>query len=103
LDGAVIAVALATGLSLQAGMLSKPRDRDGNGAIAVLFSPWTDAASAMQRSSAAGGRVVRFGAFPFIVVVEPDAPDFAARVAEQGAVLLLDPRSLAACLTVSRA
>jgi hypothetical protein len=103
LDASVIAVLLATGLSLQIGMLSKPSDGDGKGAVAVLFSPWTDAASAMQRTSEAGARIVRFGAFPFIVVVEPDAPDFAARVVEQGAILLLDPRSLAACLTGGRA
>jgi hypothetical protein len=69
----------------------------------VLFAPWVDAGSAMQRAGDAGSRIVRLGALPFIVVVEPDGPDFAARATARGAVLILDPRALAACFSVTRA
>jgi hypothetical protein len=56
----------------------------------------------MQRAGDAGARIVAQGALPFILIVEPDRPDFAARVAAHGAILILDPRALAACFTGGR-
>ncbi len=103
LDGAIIALLLAAALLVQTGAVAKAPAPDGSRAVAVLFAPWVDAGSAMQRAGDAGARIVGQGAFPFIVVVEPDRPDFAARAAAHGAVLILDPRAFAACFTLGRA
>ena len=46
----------------------------------------------------AGARVVRFGGLPFIVIVLPERPDYAQRARDGGALLMLDPQALAACL-----
>jgi hypothetical protein len=102
LDGAVIALLLAAGLLVQAGAVAKSPAQDGNRMVAVLFAPWVDAGSAMQRAGDAGARIVGQGAWPFIVAVEPDHPDFAARAMANGAVLILDPRAFAACFTLGR-
>jgi hypothetical protein len=100
MDWAIVALLLAAGFFIQTGALAKTPVSDQPPALAVLFAPWVDAADAMQRAGDAGARIVRFGALPFIVVVEPHRPDFADRVTERGAVLLLDPRALAACFSL---
>ncbi|HWV52059.1 hypothetical protein [Pseudorhodoplanes sp.] len=102
LDAAIIATLLATGFLLQTGVFAKPVPADSGRAVAVLFAPWVDAGSAMRHAADAGARVVSLGALPFIVVVEPDQHDFAARVKDRGAIATFDPRALAACLTLRR-
>lgn len=103
MDGAVIAFLLAAGFLIHIGWIAKPAAPDASRAVAVLFAPWVDSASAMQRAGDAGARIVSVGAWPFLIVVEPERTDFAARVSERGAVLILDPRALAACFSLRRA
>ena len=67
-------------------------------AVAVVYAPWTTSGGALSRAVEAGARFVRFGAMPFIVVVMPERPDYAARARAGGALLMLDPQALAACL-----
>jgi hypothetical protein len=100
LDGTILALLLAASVLLHAGIVAKPSEPQPgtNRALAVLFAPWTDAGEAMRRVADSGARIVRFGAVPFIVIAEPDRPDFASRVAQRGALITLDPRVLAACL-----
>lgn len=98
-DGAIFTLLLIAGFLIHLGWIAKPSGPDESRALAVLFAPWIDSGSAMRRAGDAGARIVRFGALPFIVVVEPERPDFTARVMQLGAVLILDPRALAACLT----
>jgi hypothetical protein len=71
--------------------------RDLSRGVGVVFAPWTDANIAFARAVSAGGRFVRFGGPSFIVIVEPEAADYAQRVKEAGALLLVDPQVLAAC------
>lgn len=66
--------------------------------IGVVFAPWVSQAAAATRATEPGARLVRFGGLPFIVVVMPDTPDYAARMAADGALLLVDPQILAACM-----
>jgi hypothetical protein len=66
--------------------------------VAIVFPPWTDAAEAFEQATAPGSRFVRYGGYPFIVVVIPDDPGYVSRVSAQGALLVLDPKMLAACL-----
>ncbi len=59
----------------------------GDGPVAAVFPPWWGLGRSMA-SAAAAGSVVRFGAFPFVVVVSAaDRRVLRAR----GAWLLLDP------------
>jgi hypothetical protein len=67
-------------------------------AVAVIFAPWTGAADAVGLAVNAGGRFVRFGAFEFIAVIEPEIDDYTSRVRANGAWLVANPRALAACL-----
>jgi hypothetical protein len=77
--------------------------RDPLQGVAVIFSPWTDADTAFVRAVEAGGRFVRFGGLPFIVVVTPETADYADRVRAAGGLFLADPQILAACLLSSSA
>lgn len=67
--------------------------------IAIVFTPWTSAANALDRATAPGSRFVRYGGYPFIVVVIPDDPGYVSRVSSRGALLVLDPKALAACFS----
>jgi hypothetical protein len=66
--------------------------------VAVIFAPWTSASDAMTRSVEPGARFVRFGAFDFIAVIEPQSADYMRRVRSNGAWMIADPAALAACL-----
>jgi len=70
---------------------------DARSGVAVVFAPWVDEAQAMSRVAESGGALVRPGAFSFITVAIPKAPDFAARVRSAGAWILLDPQFLDGC------
>lgn len=71
---------------------------DPTRAVGVIFAPWTDANAALTRAVAAGGRIVRFDGPSFVVVVEPESADYIRRIKAAGALLIVDPRILAACL-----
>jgi len=71
------------------------------GPVGVIFAPWTDAGDSFTRAVSAGGRFVRFGGPSFVVVVEPDGPDYFSRVKAAGALLIVDPRIIAACLALT--
>lgn len=96
LDIAILSTISAVALVATAAMLASPPSVDRG--VAVIFSPWTPANEALSQSSAAGGRFVRFGAFPFIAVVVPDDDGYVDRVLRRGAWFALDPAALAACL-----
>ena len=96
LDAALI-LAFATVLPALAAR-SALRPGDPRAGAAVVFAPWTGAAEAILRATAAGGSLVRLGARPWIVVVRPDDAAYAERAFAKGALLVLDPKALAACL-----
>ncbi len=72
--------------------------KQGAGGVAVVFAPWTGATEAFGLAVGAGGRFIRFGAFDFIAVIEPEAADYITRARANGAWLIADPKALAACL-----
>jgi hypothetical protein len=94
LDGLLILIVAVAGLYGAVRVGLQPRDPASG--IGVIFAPWTSESSALERATA-GARFVRFGAWPFIVVVVPDTPDDAARLSDAGAWLVVDPQVLAAC------
>ncbi|WP_419757443.1 hypothetical protein [Acidisoma sp.] len=88
-----IPVALGS-LSLMAALVLSLQPRP-SGPVALLFPPWWGA----MRSIAAAARVgsiVRLGAVPFIVVVQPDK-SFRRHVGGSLAWLVLDPQALGGC------
>jgi hypothetical protein len=67
-----------------------------SGPVALVFPPWWSAMQSMI--SAAGiGVVVRLGAVPFIVVVQPDRSGPRGRIRRSQAWLVLDPQALGGC------
>ena len=76
---------------------------DPSRGVGVIFAPWTVEGTALTRAVAAGGRIVRFEGPSFIVVVEPERADYVRRVKEAGALLVVDPKILAACLSFTSA
>jgi len=95
-DAALILAAAIFSFGLLAFLTLAPRNEAPG--VAVIFSPWTNARDALSRSAEAGSRFVRFGAFDFIAVVEPDNEHFARQVRARGAWFIADPAALAACL-----
>jgi hypothetical protein len=63
------------------------------GPVAAVFPPWWDAGRAAV-SAGDSGAVIRFGALPFVVIVQ--AKD-RAQLQAHGAWLLLDPRAVGGC------
>jgi len=96
-DAALITFVSIASLFVAARIGLAPRD-PANG-VAVVFAPWTSAQAALTRATDPGSRFVRYGGFPFIVVVIPEAPDYSARILREGALLVVDPQALAACLS----
>lgn len=74
---------------------------DSSRAVGVIFAPWTDEGTALSRAAAAGGRIVRLGGPSFVVVVEPERSDYIRRIKDAGALLIVDPRVLAACFSLT--
>jgi hypothetical protein len=72
--------------------------RDPTAGVGVIFAPWTSQNTAFARAGAAGARIVRAGGFPSVVIVMPDDPDYTSKVFQEGALMVVDPRALEACL-----
>ncbi len=70
--------------------------------VAALFPPWWDSARAEASVVAAGGTLLRLGAWSAVVVTASDDPEFAVRLRAAGAWLVLDPQALGGCLTEAR-
>jgi hypothetical protein len=76
------------GVALVSAMAPLPR-----GPVAAIFPPWWTTQEAVTAAAAAGA-VIRFGAFPFIVIIL--ASD-RAQLRSHGAWILLDPRAVCDC------
>ena len=79
--------------SLMAALVLSLQPRP-SGPVALIFPPWWNAMRSVV-AAAGVGSVVRLGAFPFIVVVQPDRSG--ERMGRSHAWLVLDPRALGGC------
>jgi hypothetical protein len=68
--------------------------------VAVVFPPWWSAERAFQAAATANATFVRTTAIPAILVVRPDSQSGLTRLHEAGAWFAIDPRAVAACLTL---
>ena len=68
--------------------------------VAVVFPPWWSAQQALQAAASANAAFVRTTAIPALLVVRPDNRAGLTRLREAGAWLAIDPRAVAACLTL---
>jgi hypothetical protein len=96
-DAALITLLAVASLFVIARIGLKPRDPLSG--VAVMFAPWTSAEATLARATDPGSRFVRYGGFPFIAVVIPERADYPERMLAGGAVFVLDPQALAACLS----
>jgi hypothetical protein len=83
------------GLSLMAA-LALSLQPPASGPVALVFPPWWSMMRSVV-SAATIGSVVRLGAVPFIVVVQPDRRGPRGRLPSTAAWLVLDPRALGGC------
>ena len=95
-DAALIAVFVVASLYAIARIGMEPRDPASG--VGVIFAPWTSEQAAFVRAVEAGARFVRYGGVPFVVVVMPEVDDYPSRIRAAGALLVVDPRVIAACL-----
>ena len=68
--------------------------------VAVVFPPWWNTQQAMQAAASANAALVRTTAIPAILIVRPDEQSGLTRLREAGAWFSIDPRAVAACLTL---
>jgi hypothetical protein len=68
--------------------------------VAVVFPPWWSASQAMMAAASANAAFVRPTAIPAILVVRPDSEAGLSRLRHAGAWFSIDPRAIAACLTL---
>jgi hypothetical protein len=95
-DGALIIVfALVAFIVVARAGLAPTNPAEG---VAVVFTPWTPSDAVLTRAVAAGARFVRFGGVSFIAIVVPEADDYVERVRTDGALFVLDPQIILACL-----
>jgi hypothetical protein len=94
-DATLIGIVAVISLAMIAANALPPRDPASG--VGIVFAPWTSGDTAFLRAVGAGARFVRYGMFPFIVVVVPDAPGYAQRIEHDGAWMIVDPRSILAC------
>jgi len=92
----IAAFHLASVLAMAFVIASAP---DPSGQVALVYSPFSASGEAFRQAAATGGRIVRVGRKPWIVVVAPD-PDnaaFAAQARASGAWLQLNPVIAGGC------
>lgn len=70
--------------------------------VAVVFSPWSTAASRFALLEMAGALPVRSGGAGFVWVVRSDRPGLAGRLRAAGSFLVLDPVAVGGCRTAAR-
>jgi hypothetical protein len=75
--------------------------RSGADTVAAIFPPWWSAQQAMLATAAAGASVVRTGAIPAIMIVQPAQNGGLAKLRAAGAWFALDPQAVAACFSNS--
>ena len=68
--------------------------------VAVVVPPWWSAKQAFQAAATANAEFIRTTAIPAILVVRPDSHSGLARLHQSGAWFAIDPRAVAACLTL---
>jgi hypothetical protein len=96
-DAAVLACISVGALYATARLTLEPRNPDQG--VAVVYAPWTEAETTLKSATEAGGRFVRFGGAPFVAVAMPEDQNYSARAYAAGAWLVLDPKTIAACLS----
>ena len=90
------ALLLVSWLMVAALSLAPRPDAD---VVAVVFPPWWDEGRALLTAASTGAAIIRSGALPTILVVQPADRDGRARLRRAGAWLVLDPQALGGCLS----
>lgn len=67
------------------------------GPVAAVFAPWVSADEALRRGIAAGGRVLRPGSWPFVILLASEPEDGTADERPHGAWFVLRLDGLRGC------
>jgi hypothetical protein len=89
----VVAAVFCAFVGIMLGRIAYP-----HGSYVLLVGwPGTSQANMMRMAADAGGTFVQAGGPAWLAVVHSDAPDFAARLMQQGALIVLDHALAAGC------
>jgi len=88
------ALLLASSAAIAAISLQARPDAE---AVAAIFPPWWTTQQTMSAAVTAGASVVRTGAIPMILIVQPAHKNGVTRLRAAGAWFTLDPQAVAAC------
>jgi hypothetical protein len=72
------------------------------GPVAVVVAPWATAGEAARIVAAANGTIVGTARGGDVAIAQFDTTDFVTQLYQSGALLVLDARAVAACLTIER-
>lgn len=86
---ALIALAMVLSISLHPKQSSS---------VAVVVSPWANVTEIVEIIAKADGAIVRQGQWHWVLVAQSDASDFVSRLYSAGALAVLDPVALGACI-----
>lgn len=85
-------------LSLVAPLVTAMPGRRAAETVALVFPPWFKAPDVMNSLANADAGLVRFGRFPFFVIVRPAVGSTPPAFRATGAWLVLDAAGVAGCL-----
>ena len=91
-----VSLLLVSWLAIGAMSLRLPR---GAQVAAVIFPPWWTAHQALSAAAAAHAAIIRTGAIPSILIVQPAPGDGLERLHAAGIWLALNPQAVGGCLT----
>jgi hypothetical protein len=66
---------------------------------AVIFPPWWSAQQVLSAAASAHAAIVRAGAIPSILIVQPASGDGLARLRDAGVWFAVNPQAIGGCLT----
>jgi hypothetical protein len=72
------------------------------GPVAVVVAPWATAGEAVRIVAAVNGTLVGTARGGDVAIAQFAAADFVTQLYQSGALLVLDARAVAACLTIDR-
>ncbi len=90
---APIALVTSLGLAISVKAAVSPASST---TVTAVYAPWRTAEHAFL-AAASAGRVVGIGKLAFLVTVESDAPDLAARLRRTGALAIIDSSFTTLC------
>ena len=100
--GLICVLGLLVALSAAMPASSSPKIGTGDRMIAAMFPPWWGDGDVLAAAAATGLPIVRAGGINSVLVIASPNDDSDDLLSGAGALLLLDPLSMAGCLSLRK-